>query len=336
MAQENARQQDAQQQGAQGQQGAQEQGYLASFGALKDSVVQGGAIRKKARELQKYEEQTQAFRDTLADQEHILADFDAVVAEQRELQASLQQQFEGKSSENIRVQGELERAQESLAGLRADNQAYLEQLQVELDARVDAAAAQHEAAKEQRKAVQAQLDGAKAALKDEGEEPSPQATAKVGELAAQTDAAKASERDAKDALSETRAQAKRAYRDEKQAREADEQPLKDAIDDAKAALGKLETELEANKDEQEKVQRRIGYCMQVGEHPEQADELRERIAQRDLHASRLRAEVDDMGREHAQTKRSARKARTAAIVAGAVLAVVVVAVVAIVLSGALG
>ena len=330
----NAQQQDVQQEAQ--EPGSQGQGYLASFGALKDSVVQGNAIRKKARELQKYEEQTQTFRDTLADQERILADFDAIVAEQREQQASLQQRFEEKSSENIRMQAELERVQESLAGLRASNQAYLEQLQAELDARVDAAAAQHEAAKEQRKAVQAQLDGAKAALKEEGEEPSPQAQAKVGELAAQTDAAKASERDAKDSLSETKAQTKRAYRDEKQAREADEQPLKDAIDDAKAALGKLETELAANKDEQEKVQRRIGYCMQVKEHPEQADELRQRIAQRDLHASRLRAEVDDMGREHAQTKRSARKAKTAAIVAGVVVALLVVVVVALVLSGALG
>ena len=294
--------------------------YAESFGALKTSMSQGRDLRKRKADLKAYREQTARDKATYEDEANILANYDQVVGEQRDLIASTQRELDVQAEHMDRLNADLAQAKGDLATTRSHDESALADLKRELDAKVKASESAYNQAK--RVSEQAKTRHEQA-----------QSTSSENEMLEVLERADQQKAAAKDAFKSERDTAKRAYKKQKDAFGKAEKPLETKVDKLEDEVKQLSAAITKNRGTIAAAQQRVAYCEQVHDDPARVETLKAEIERREEQAQRMQADIDALADRRAEVKKSTGKAKGALIALAVLVVVVIVAIVVVTTRG---
>ena len=294
--------------------------YAESFGALKTSMSQGRDLRKRKADLKAYREQTAKDKATYEDEANILANYDQIVGEQRDLIASTQHERDVQTEHMDRLNADLAQAKGDLATTRSHDESALADLKRELDAKVKASESAYDQAKranEQAKTRHEQSQGTSS-------------ESEMLEVLERSDQQRAA---AKDAFKSERDTAKRAYKKQKDAFDKAEKPLETKVGKLEDEVKQLGAAITRNRGAIAAAQQRVAYCEQVHDDPARVETLKAEIERREEQAQLMQADIDALADRRAEVKKSTGKAKGALIALAVLVAIVIVAIVVVTTRG---
>ena len=292
--------------------------------ALKDSIGQGRELKEREKEREELAEALEADHVELADREDILANYQALVAEQDAIVDGCTQKREAAKSELSQLTVALEQAQGELEYLREQHAQLLQPIEGDLG-RARAAADQ---AKNDERSRKSELNAAEAELRKANE-----ADANTMEVARhqQVQAAYEEARVRSEQAKEQLAQVQKAYDEAKQRAEQAQGPLERNIADYNNRMAALKEDIAELGDNISAAMNRRQYCDTVYQYPDETAKMRAEIEQAEVVARQMDDENAVLREQLAQSKQKARKAKVA--IAVVIVIIVVIVVSFIVLSG---
>ena len=276
--------------------------YAESFGALKTSMSQGRDLRKRKADLKAYREQTAKDKATYEDEANILANYDQIVGEQRDLIASTQHELDVQTERMDRLNADLAQAKGDLATTRSHDESALADLKRELDAKVKASESAYDQAKranEQAKTRHEQSQGTSS-------------ESEMLEVLERSDQQRAAAKDAFDKA---------------------EKPLETKVGKLEDEVKQLGAAITRNRGAIAAAQQRVAYCEQVHDDPARVETLKAEIERREEQAQLMQADIDALADRRAEVKKSTGKAKGALIALAVLVAIVIVAIVVVTTRG---
>ena len=303
-------------------QGAEKNKALAdvqsSLVALKDSIGQGRELKAREKEREDFSQKLDLDREELADREDILANYDALVAEQDEIIYQTNEQREARKSELALVTAQQEETSDALERMREYHDSQLEPVESMLG-RAKAAAEQ---AKNDERSRKSELNAAESeSRRAEGGDDAAMAAAKLNVVQQAYEEAAARSEAAKEAL----AQAQKQYDDMKERVEQAEAPLERSIEDLPRQTDELKESINRLGDTISIARKRRQYCDTVYQYPEETDKLRESVLAGEQTVRQMDIENDELRDMLAQSKEKSKIAKLA--IAGVVALVIVILII---------
>ena len=303
-------------------QGAEKNKALAdvqsSLVALKDSIGQGRELKAREKEREDFSQKLDLDREELADREDILANYDALVAEQDEIIYQTNEQREARKSELALVTAQQEETSDALERMREYHDSQLEPVESMLG-RAKAAAEQ---AKNDERSRKSELNAAESeSRRAEGGDDAAMAAAKLNVVQQAYEEAAARSEAAKEAL----AQAQKQYDDMKERVEQAEAPLERSIEDLTRQTDELKESINRLGDTISIARKRRQYCDTVYQYPEETDKLRESVLAGEQTVRQMDIENDELRDMLAQSKEKSKIAKLA--IAGVVALVIVILII---------
>lgn len=306
-----------------------------SFGSLKDEVSHAAKLRnekKGLKSLQKKLDQDQAEYD---DNVFILQNFDDVIAEQREIAKTNDKAAEDKGSLAADLGRQIKGQEDIISRLlkqQAEELAPFERALEEAKTNFTNAKRDHSSKLDALSDVKQQYSKANKALQNTREEEEKAAfQQRMEELLAQMEPLTAAAEEATEAVQATKGAKKDA-----DARYSNmKQDHKKAKNDAEAILQKLKAQQKDAEEAKKKAERlaaqareRIDHATYVNEHPEETEQLGERIAEAKEQVAASNATVEQMEEVAAGYRKKSLRAKVILGVVAVVVIAIIVAVVA--------
>ena len=290
----------------------------SSLVALKDSIGQGRELKAREKEREDFSQKLDLDREELADREDILANYDALVAEQDEIIYQTNEQREARKSELALVTAQQEETSDALERMREYHDSQLEPVESMLG-RAKAAAEQ---AKNDERSRKSELNAAESeSRRAEGGDDAAMAAAKLNVVQQAYEEAAARSEAAKEAL----AQAQKQYDDMKERVEQAEAPLERSIEDLTRQTDELKESINRLGDTISIARKRRQYCDTVYQYPEETDKLRESVLAGEQTVRQMDIENDELRDMLAQSKEKSKIAKLA--IAGVVALVIVILII---------
>ena len=285
----------------------------ASLGALRDSIGQGRELKAREKDREDLAGKIDADRDELADRDDILANYQAIVAEQDRIIVVNTQQRDAYKAELSDVAAKTEETDEALGRMRDFHDVQLQPLETALG-RAQATADQ---AKNDERSRKSELSAAETEVKrTENTDDATAARARLEVARAAFEDAVARSNAAKEALDE----AQHAYDELKEQYDQAEAPLESALDDFDRRTEELKEEIARLGDIISTANKRRQYCDTVYQYPAETEKLRQSVESDELALVRLDEENDELRDRLAESKAKSLKAK---VFIGAVIVIII-------------
>ena len=296
----------------------------ASLLALKDSIDQGRELKAREKERDEFGQKLDADREELTDREDILANYQALVAEQDAIIDECTYQRDARKFELSQLVAQQDETNENLQRMRDYHDSQLQPLETALGR----AKATAEQAKNDERSRKSELNAAETEKrKAEGGDDAAMTAARY-EVAQQAyEEASSRSSMAKEALDKAQLQ----YDELREQVEQAEAPLERSLEDLAGKIEELKESVNRLGEDISVARKRRQYCDTVYQYPDETAKLRASVEADEETARRMDEENDELRDRLADSKQRSKTAKFA--IAAVILIIIILIVVFVVVGG---